>query len=117
MYSEDVPRILLPPDIRSKFGVISENFLESLSRESLRQLRSNLRPHLNVIFEKVLGGAFEPPLSAYLRELPMELICFYIDRIDEMELALSRAASLQADPVPKPVSRKEYWLKLFTQRV
>jgi hypothetical protein len=116
-FRSDVPRYLLPADVRNKYLQECRTFLETLSVESLKARRKALREKLNSIFSNVLTGKYEPPLSAYIRELPAEVLCFYIDRINEIEVELARAARIASDPVLRPGSWREYWLHLLTQRV
>jgi hypothetical protein len=115
-FRSDVPKYILPPDVRTKFAGSVESLVQSLSSQSLRQRRTELRSKLNAIFTNVLRGNFEPPLSAYLREQSPEITSFYIDRVNEIEILLTKALHVKSDPIPRPASWNEFWLKLFTER-
>lgn len=117
VFRSDIARYLLPPDVVRKYTRPAELFLGSLSIESIQQRRAAIRGKLNTVFENVLTGKYEPPLSAYLRELPDEIVYFYIDRIHTLEVEMARAAHLSTELVPTPPSWKEFWLRLLTQRL
>ena len=116
-FRRDVPRYILPQDVRNKFAVDFKNYVESLTADSLRQRRIQLRHQLDLLFTNVLTDNFEPPLSAYLREQKTELTCFYIDRVNEVELQLTKSLRVASATVPTPVSWKQFWLKLFTEKI
>ena len=114
-FQADVRRLLLPPELAERYGKGCDRFLESLSSDSLQQHRMTLRGKVNVMFSKILSGRYEPPLSAFLREFPDEIVYFYIDRIRLIEYDLSRYARLSNEPVPKPAAWNEYWFRLLTK--
>ena len=114
-FQADVRRLLLPPELAERYGKGCDRFLESLSSDSLQQHRMTLRGKVNVMFSKILSGRYEPPLSAFLRECPDEIVYFYIDRIRLIEYDLSRYARLSNEPVPKPAAWNEYWFRLLTK--
>ncbi len=114
-FQADVRRLLLLPELVERYGKGCDRFLESLSSDSLQQHRMTLRGKVNVMFSKVLSGRYEPPLSAFLREFPDEIVYFYIDRIRLIEYDLSRYARLSNEPVPMPASWNEYWFRLLTK--
>ncbi len=114
-FQADVRRLLLPPDLAERYGKACDRFIESLSSDSLQQHRMALRGKVNVMFSKILSGRYEPPLSAFLREFPDEIVYFYIDRIRLIESDLSRYARLSNEPVPNPGVWSVYWFNLLTK--
>ncbi len=88
----------------------------SLSPDAYQQHTFALRDKINAIIARALSGKYEPPLSAYLRELPDEIVYFYVDRIRTLDQKLARYARMINEPVLRPPSWKEYWYKLLTQQ-
>ncbi|MBI5473625.1 MAG: hypothetical protein HY961_14895 [Ignavibacteriae bacterium] len=113
LFAQEVPRILLPPDIARRYEQECEDFFLTLDAASLRRRRNEIRPTVNAVFQKVLRGAFDPPLSAYLREIPREVLCFYIERVRGVERSLRLTAQQPSPPIARPASWNEYWMQLL----
>ncbi|MEK7670643.1 MAG: hypothetical protein AAB344_00285 [Bacteroidota bacterium] len=113
-FKADIPRYLIPSEIASKYVGPCQSFLDSLDIDSLKRRRAELRAEVSKLITTVLAGHYEPPLTAYLREIPYELLCFYIDRVLTLELELTRVAHRSSETVKRPASWRYYWLQLLT---
>ncbi len=96
-----------------KYTAQCEGFLATMDPSSLARLRNELRRDVNAVIQNVLRGTFEPPLSAYLREIPQEVLCLYADRVLSLERILRLGAQQQSEPIKRPSAWNEYWLQLL----